>query len=113
MIGLGSAVLANDGELRLWSRRYDDSEGATDNLIDGARIWLGRHVPSLKPGSYSRTAAFETVPWKAAECVRTNGVAPDHAMIGMAKTGARTVLARQDGGLRYVGPANVFAQLHA
>ncbi len=74
MAGVGSAVLANDGELSFWGRRYDDSEGEI-HVFDRMRIWLGRHVPSLKPGGYSRTPAFEVVPWKAAEFVRTNGVA--------------------------------------
>ena len=75
MAHVGPGVLRQNGELWLWGSRYDDSEGHVKSPIDRVRIWLGRHVPSLKPGGYSRISAFEVVPWKAAEFDRTNGVA--------------------------------------
>jgi alpha-tubulin suppressor-like RCC1 family protein len=79
MAGWGCAVLAKDGELLLWGRRFDDSEGQIENPFDRARVWLSRYVPSLKPRGYGRTPAFEIVPWTAAEFVRTNEAAANPA----------------------------------
>ena len=69
------AVLSRKNELWLWGIRHDDSEGATVIALDRFRKWLGWIWPGAIPQTPLQTRVYEITPWKAAEFVRTNGIA--------------------------------------